>query len=322
METILKASSSDRLFGNLLVGNDSNDDAAVYDIGGGQAIISTTDFFTPIVDDPVQFGKIASTNALSDVYAMGGRPLMALAVLAWPLDKLPAEIAGEVIRGAREVCDAAGIPLAGGHSINASDPVFGLAVTGIVASDKVKKNNSAKAGDILYITKPLGSGIVSTAQKFDVAREEDVAEAIKVMSSLNVAGAELSEIEGVSSLTDVTGFGLGGHLLEMTKGSGVNAVVEYASLPKISGVDYYISQECVPGGTHRNFSGYGELIRMSEDKMPLICDPQTSGGLLISAREDVQEQIRDIVEKSGQKLYRIGFMKERTEGDPVYIEVR
>lgn len=321
LESILKASRSDRLFENLLVGNDSSDDAAVYDIGGGKAIVSTTDFFTPIVDDPFQFGKIAATNALSDVYAMGGKPIMALAILAWPLEKLPSEIAGEVIRGAREVCDVANIPLAGGHSINASDPVFGLAVTGVVDVDKVKKNNSAKAGDVLFITKALGSGIVSTAQKFGEARMEDVLEATELMSSLNVAGAELSDLEGVSALTDVTGFGLGGHLLEMTKGSGLNAVVDYASLPKISGVDYYIEKECVPGGTHRNFSSYGDKIDMSEDKMPLICDPQTSGGLLIAASSELEEQIRAIVEKGGQKLYKIGFMKVAEDSQSL-IKVR
>ncbi len=314
MEKILAASSSNRLFEHLLVGNESCDDAAVYDIGDGKSIISTTDFFTPIVDDPYDFGRIAAVNALSDVYAMGGKPLMALAVLAWPLNKIPAEQASEVIRGARFVCDQAGIPLAGGHSINASDPIFGLAVTGIVETTKVKRNSSAKEGHILYITKALGSGIISTAQKFSGASEEHVKEAVEVMSTLNTVGAALSDLENVSAMTDVTGFGLGGHLLEMLEGSGLDAHLDFEALPLISGTLEYKEKELIPGGTYRNYKSYGEKISMTDEQMPIICDPQTSGGLLIAAQESDEGQIRELVRKEGGELHRIGILTKHSEG--------
>lgn len=312
LEEILKNSRSGLVFENLLVGNDSKDDAAVYDIGDGKAIVSTTDFFTPIVDDPFDFGIISATNAISDIYAMGGRPLMALAILGWPLDKLPAEIASEVISGARAVCDKAGIPLAGGHSINSSDPIFGLAVTGIVSSSKVKQNNSATENCILYLTKPLGIGLVSTAEKFGVARDEDRAEALRLMTTLNTPGIKFAERLEVKSMTDVTGFGLLGHALEMAEGSGLKAVIEFEKVPRISGVDYYIKQECIPGGTNRNFSSYGHKVsEMPADRRALLCDPQTSGGLLLAVEKDMAKEFERYAASEGVTLTEIGYFAKK-----------
>src|SRR3989339_321955 len=320
LEEILKNSRSNLIFENLLVGNDSKDDAAVYDIGDGKAIVSTTDFFTPIVDDPFDFGRISATNAISDIYAMGGKPLMAIAILGWPLDKLPAEIASKVISGARSVCKDANIPLAGGHSINSTDPIFGLAVTGIVSSSKVKQNNSATEGCLLYLTKPLGIGLVSTAEKFGVARDEDRAEATKLMTTLNTAGIAFADRPEVRSMTDVTGFGLLGHSLEMAEGSGLKAVIEYDKVPRIAGVDYYIKQECIPGGTNRNFSSYGHKVSpMTGDQRALLCDPQTSGGLLLAVEKDMAEEFERYAASEGVTLTEIGYFVKKE--DQYQIEV-
>lgn len=315
LEEILKNSHSEKVFDKLLVGNESKDDAAVYDIGGGRAIVSTTDFFTPIVDDPFNFGRIAATNAISDIYAMGGEPLMAIAILGWPLDKLPAAIAGEVISGARSVCDLANIPLAGGHSINSADPIFGLAVTGIADCEYVKKNDSATEGCILFLTKPIGIGLVSTAEKFGFVKENDRAVALRLMTTLNKAGTELAKVAGVKALTDVTGFGLLGHALEMAEGSGLKVVIEFENVPKIDGVDFYIEQGCIPGGTHRNFASYGEKISpLTEKQKALLCDPQTSGGLLIAIEPESISVVEAIAAKDGFPLYRMGYL-EKMDGD-------
>ncbi len=309
LEEILKNSKSTKIFKDLLVGNDSKDDAAVFDIGDGNAIISTTDFFTPIVDNPYDFGRIAATNAISDIYAMGGKPLMAIAILGWPLDKLPAQVAGEVISGARAVCDNASIPLAGGHSINSADPIFGLAVTGIIKSEKVKKNSSALPGALLYLTKPLGIGLVSTAEKFGLALDRDKEEALRLMTTLNSAGEAISGIEGVCAMTDVTGFGLMGHCLEMAQGSGLKAVIDASAVPSVQGADYYIEKECMPGGTHRNFASYGHHIApMTTKQKALFCDPQTSGGLLIAVTPESVDKLEAIAAKEGFPLNRIGEM--------------
>lgn len=321
LEEILKSSKSGKIFENLLVGNDSKDDAAVLDIGGGRAIVSTTDFFTPIVDNPFDFGRVAATNAISDIYAMGGEPLMAIAILGWPLDKLPASVAGEVVSGAREVCDQANIPLAGGHSINSADPIFGLAVTGIVDVEKVKKNNGAQEGCKLFLTKPLGIGLVTTAEKFGVAREEDKAEVLRLMTTLNRPGIALSSVEGVTALTDVTGFGLMGHAAEMAEGSGVKIVVEFDKVPRIAGADFYIEQECIPGGTHRNFASYGHKISaMTEKQKALLCDPQTSGGLLIAVKPDSISKVSEIAKKENFPLFEIGYI-EKGNGT-LWVEIK
>lgn len=283
-----KILSSQRTFftdSALLVGNSSKDDAAAYDIGNGQVILSTTDFFMPIADDPFDFGRIAATNAISDIYAMGGRPLMAIAILGWPVNTLPAEIAAQVVDGGRQACSDAGIMLAGGHSIDCPEPVFGLAVTGIVAKAQLKQNNTAEAGCLLYLSKPLGVGVLTTAQKQGKLKPEHKFLARDVMCQLNTPGMTLSAMNAITAMTDVTGFALMGHLLEMCEGSGLDAELDLAAIPVLALVPEYITQGCVPGGTHRNFDSYGhKLGELDAAQKALLCDPQTSGGLLMAVR--------------------------------------
>jgi len=310
LEEILKSTLSHKTFPQLLVGNDTKDDAAVYDIGGGLSIISTTDFFTPIVDDAFQFGRVAATNAISDIYAMGGKPIMAIAILGWPLDKLPAEVAAQVVEGARTVCDQADIPLAGGHSISSADPIFGLAVTGVAESGKIRKNSSAKAGDLLFLTKPLGIGLVTTAEKFGLAKEEDRKMALELMTTLNSAGALIANLSQVHAITDITGFGLLGHALEMAEGSSLKAVIDYNTIPKIDGCDYYIKQECIPGGTNRNFASYGHKVSpLTFQQRALLCDPQTSGGLLIAVEPGGVEKLMTMAAENSFMLFPIGSLQ-------------
>jgi selenide,water dikinase len=289
-------------FPALLVGNDQRDDAAAYDLGDGTAIISTTDFFMPIVDDPATFGHIASVNAISDIYAMGGEPLLAIAVLGWPVDKLPAAVASKVVEGARAACAKAGIPLAGGHSIDSPEPIFGLAVTGRVKINRLKKNGGARPGDLIYLTKPLGIGVYTTAQKKGYLSENHHTLACEVMMQLNTAGAAISGLKEVHAMTDVTGFGLGGHLLEMCDASSVSAQIRMEALPLLDreAIAHYVGLGCIPGGTHRNFDSYGDrLILKSEDQKYIICDPQTSGGLLIA----VDPEEKDKVDQSLHSLW-------------------
>ena len=305
-----KAGASDRL----LVGNDSKDDAAVYDLGNGQAVISTTDFFMPIVDDPFDFGQIASVNAISDIYAMGGTPLMAIAVLGWPLEKLPPSVAGRVLEGSRDACDRAGIPLAGGHSIDAPEPIFGLAVTGQVAVSDLKRNDEAKIGCELFLTKPLGVGLVTTAQKRGIADEADVQQAIDQMTTLNQIGSKLSVLSGVKAMTDVTGFGLLGHLIEMCEGSGVSAIINGAKVPRLGRADHYIAEDCTPGGTDRNYDSYGQKIGpLTDAQRALLCDPQTSGGLLVA----VAPEGMDAFEESTTELDLESFGEITEAMDPL-----
>jgi len=274
----------------LLVGCESCDDAAVYDLGDGQAVISTTDFFTPIVDDPWDFGRIAAANAISDIYAMGGKPLMAISILGWPLAKLPAAMAGHVLEGAMELCKSAGIPLAGGHSIDISDPVFGLAVTGLVKKENIKQNNKARSGCRLFLTKPLGIGILCTAAKRNLLDEVDYLNSVAWMTRLNSAGAELGKMESVRAMTDVTGFGLLGHLLEICEGSGLTARILFDAIPTLDNINHYIEKNCIPGGTYRNWKSYGDKIgEITEFQKLVLADPQTSGGLLIAVDRDAPE---------------------------------
>lgn len=284
----------------LLVGNDKRDDAAVYDLGDGTALISTTDFFMPIVDDPYDFGRIASVNAISDVYAMGGRPILAIAILGWPVDRLPPEVARQVLEGARAVCASAGIPLAGGHSIDCPEPVFGLAVNGTVAITHLKQNSTATAGCRLYLTKPLGVGILSTAGKRGSLRDEDAAVALESMATLNRLGEAFGTLEGVRAMTDVTGFGLLGHLTEMCEGSGVSAVIEYDKVPVIRSVRDYLRQGAIPGGTGRNWASYGRKIALrSDEQRNILADPQTSGGLLVAVTEESAPSFEMLLRESG-----------------------
>ncbi|KPD22713.1 MULTISPECIES: selenide, water dikinase SelD [Idiomarina] len=274
----------------LLVGNSTRDDAAAYDMGNGQVVLSTTDFFMPICDDPFDFGRIAATNAISDIYAMGGQPLMAIAIFGWPINKLSAEVAQQVIDGGRQACADAGIMLAGGHSIDAPEPIFGLAVTGQVEKQKLKQNDTAREGDVLMLTKPLGVGILTTAQKQKKLLPEHNGIAIETMCQMNKIGPVLAGIKGVNAITDVTGFGLAGHLIEMSEGADLYAKIQFDKIPTLPHVHDYLSQGCVPGGSSRNFDSYGQHISpVPEHQRNLLCDPQTSGGLLISvAKEDVE----------------------------------
>lgn len=286
----------------LIVGNDTKDDAAVYDIGNNTAVISTTDFFLPIVDDPFTFGKIAATNAISDVYAMGGKPILAIAILGWPINKIPAEIAGKVMEGGRAACKEAGIVLAGGHSIDNPEPLFGLAVTGQVELNKLKRNDTAKAGSVLYLTKPLGIGILSTAQKKGILKSKHKNIGPESMMRLNNVGLELAENPAVSSMTDVTGFGFLGHLLEMCEGSNVSAEIDFSAIPIFPEVIQYIKEGSIPGGTTRNWDSYGDKIgEIDSLQKHLLCDPQTSGGLLIAVDASESQRIEKTLE--AHKLY-------------------
>lgn len=295
LDKILSNTRNTLHFPALLVGNQSNDDAAVMDLGNGTAMISTTDFFMPIVDDAFDFGRIAATNAISDVYAMGGKPLMAIAILGWPIDKIAPEEAGRVLDGAKQICEEAGIPLAGGHSIDSLEPIFGLAVSGIVNVNNIKKNNTAREGDLLFITKPIGVGTVSTAAKKGIANENDIAAAIKSMTTLNKIGEELGGYEEVHAMTDITGFGFFGHLIEMAEGSGLTASIEFKNVSVFSGLKAYFDQNAIPAITYRNWNSYGEKINeVGVDALHIGCDPQTSGGLLISIQPEFENQLLEI----------------------------
>ncbi len=312
LDIILAGSGAQNLDPKLWVGNASRDDAAVYAIDEERGVVSTTDFFMPIVDDPYDFGRIAATNAISDIYAMGGDPLMAIAILGWPVNVLAPEIAREVIRGGRAVCDEAGIPLAGGHSIDAPEPIFGLAVTGLVDKRHMKRNDTASAGCALYLTKPLGIGILTTAEKKAKLRSEDVGLARDWMCTLNKPGSRFGKLAGVTAMTDVTGFGLLGHLVEMAEGSDLTARVEFAAVPRLGSAEYYLEQGCVPGGTQRNFDSYGEKIApMPELHKLLLCDPQTSGGLLVAVTAEGESEFLAVARELGLDLQPIGHLVER-----------
>jgi selenide, water dikinase len=312
LDVILAGSGAQNLDPKLWVGNASRDDAAVYALDDERGVVSTTDFFMPIVDDPYDFGRIAATNAISDIYAMGGDPLMAIAILGWPINLLAPEVAREVIRGGRAVCDAAGIPLAGGHSIDAPEPIFGLAVTGVVLKRHMKRNDSATVGCRLYLSKPLGIGILTTAEKQSKLRAEDVGLACEWMCTLNKPGSRFGKLAGVMAMTDVTGFGLLGHLLEMADGSGLTAQLQFASVPRLPGVDYYLEQGCVPGGTHRNFDSYGEKVAaLTDEQKFLLCDPQTSGGLLVAVTPEGEAEFLAVATELGLALAPIGALVAR-----------
>ena len=320
LDKILHSSLPQPSYDHLLVGNGTRDDAAVYRLPGqgGQCVISTTDFFMPIVDDPFDFGRIASANAISDVYAMGGRPLLAIAVLGWPIDKLAPEVAALVTEGARAICAEAGIPLAGGHSIDSPEPIFGLAVTGLVDEKHLKRNDTATAGCRLYLTKPLGVGILTTAQKRGILRPQDADVAPAQMRQLNKIGAELGELPGVRAMTDVTGFGLLGHLTEVCEGSNLQAVLNYYRVPRLPEAERYLAQGAVPGGTTRNFQSYGHKIApMPQEQQLYLCDPQTSGGLLVCVEPGAGETAAQAVfAHHGLALHSFGELRAHPAGEP------
>ena len=320
LDTILASKLELKTDPNLLVGHSSKDDAAAYDLGNGQVILSTTDFFMPIADDAFDFGRIAATNAISDIYAMGGTPMMAIAILGWPVNKLPAELAQRVVDGGRQACSDAGIPLAGGHSIDSQEPIFGLAVTGQVPKERLKQNNTATAGCLLYLTKPLGVGVLTTAQKQKKLKPEHETLARDVMCRLNSVGASVAHLDTVKAMTDVTGFGLLGHLLEMCEGSGVQASLHYERIPCLAPVKEYIALGCVPGGTGRNFDSYGhKLGPLHDEQRALLCDPQTSGGLLIAVEAHGVPALEAVLRETGIAPVCIGELRSRRDG--VWIEV-
>ena len=307
LDIIVAGSGLQNLDPKLWVGNASRDDAAVYAIDEARGVVSTTDFFMPIVDDPFDFGRIAATNAISDIYAMGGTPLMAIAILGWPVNVLPPEVAREVVRGGRSVCEAAGIPLAGGHSIDAPEPIFGLAVTGLVEKRHMKRNDTAQVGCRLYLTKPLGVGILTTAEKRGVLEPAHVNIARDCMTQLNKVGADFGQLPQVLAMTDVTGFGLLGHLVEMADGSGLTAELDASAVPVLPGVTQYLAAGCIPGGTLRNFESYGARISaLSDDQKHLLCDPQTSGGLLVAVAPDGEAAFLEVAKQAGLSLQPIG----------------
>ncbi|HMG15434.1 MAG TPA: selenide, water dikinase SelD [Saprospiraceae bacterium] len=313
LDEILKSSgTSNQVFPGLLVGNSEKDDAAVLDLKDGTALISTTDFFMPIVDDAFEFGRIAATNAISDVYAMGGKPVLAIAILGWPIDKLSAEVAGKVIEGARYTCQQAGIPLAGGHSIDCPEPIFGLSVNGRVNINDLKKNGGDIANCVLYLTKGLGVGILTTAEKKTKLKPEHNRLAPESMMKLNTIGEVCGSLDYIKAMTDVTGFGLMGHLVEMCEASNQSAVVELSKVPLIDrdAIKYYLEEKCVPGGTNRNYDSYGDKIEGIEEEFNknILCDPQTSGGLLIAVEKDNQKEFEIMMKSHDLDLKPLGYI--------------
>ncbi|TFV96238.1 selenide, water dikinase SelD [Algoriphagus kandeliae] len=297
---------------NLLVGNSAKDDAAVYQVSEDLALVNTVDFFTPIVDDPFDFGRISAANAISDVYAMGGKPLFANAILSWPVEKISPELAAKVLEGAKSICKTAGIELAGGHSIAAKDPIFGLSVNGIVHPRKIKTNQGAKANDLIYLTKPLGIGVLATALKRQKIKDEDYLTLVDTACRLNHIGQVLGNHEEVHAMTDVTGFGLLGHLIELAEASGISAQVDFSKLPILEGVQDYIKQFIFPDNTYRNWNAFQSKVKgvNGMDLVPL-CDPQTSGGLLIAVGEENQKWFEDTMKSENQIVWEIGRFIEK-----------
>lgn len=310
LEEILK-STKQQSFPGLLVGYEHKDDAAVLDLEDGTAIISTTDFFMPIVDDAFDFGRIASVNAISDIYAMGGKPILAIGILGWPIDKISPVWATKIIEGSKFVCTENQIPLAGGHSIDCPEPIFGLAVTGRVDIQHLKKNSDARVGDLIYLTKGLGIGILTTAEKRGVLKAEDRDLAKNSMLKSNRIGANISKFKEVHAMTDVTGFGLCGHLLEMCEASGLSASINYVNIPLIDpAVVKYAKEEIIPGGTIRNWNSYQEKVKISDpDKIKIVADPQTSGGLLIAVEPGFQSKFEDLLNLENMHSKPIGHFE-------------
>ena len=303
LSEILKKSSSFPVPKELMVGIETADDAAVYKLNDEQALIATTDFFMPIVDDPYDFGRIAATNAISDVYAMGGTPIMALALVGMPINKLPVDVIGKILQGGESICAEAGIPIAGGHTIDSVEPIYGLVVMGLVHPSKVKRNADAKAGDKLILGKPLGVGILSAALKKEVLDAAGYAAMIDNTTKLNKPGKALSELPGVHALTDVTGFGLLGHLLELSRGAKLTAKLAMAQIPLLPDVRALAEKGCVTGASGRNWDGYGHDVSLSDAISPvekiLLTDPQTSGGLLVSCDPASVDEVLALFAREG-----------------------
>lgn len=318
LEEILSSSIQFPTSDKLIVGNSSKDDAAVYDLGNGTALISTTDFFMPIVDDAFTFGQIASANAISDVYAMGGKPILAIAILGWPVNKISPAIAQQVLEGSRKICAEAGIPLAGGHSIDSPEPIFGLAVSGLISLEHLKQNDTAREGDVLFLTKPLGVGILTTAQKRGALKNEHESLLVKQLTQLNSVGEGLGKIKGVHAMTDVTGFGLFGHLIEMAEGSGLSATLQYANIPILEASREYLAQKIMPDATYRNWNSYSSKVGFEQgvnvmEAFNILPDPQTNGGLLIAVDPASADEVSAILKQHQLHHSIIGLMTQQQE---------
>jgi selenide,water dikinase len=300
---LLKGLAPPTPFADLMVGVETADDAAVYRLNENQALIATTDFFMPIVDDPFDFGRIAAANALSDVYAMGGQPIMALAILGMPINVLSADVIREILRGGAAICAKAGIPIAGGHSVDSTEPIYGLVALGLVHPRHIQRNASARAGDALVLGKPLGVGILSAAFKTDRLGQDDYRALIETTTQLNVAGPELAKLPGVHAMTDVTGFGLLGHLLEMCRGAGLSARLQMSRVPLLNNVSSLAESGCITGASARNWTSYGAEVELSPQldstARALLCDPQTSGGLLVACAPEAASSVLDVFQRSG-----------------------
>ncbi|HQQ95538.1 MAG TPA: selenide, water dikinase SelD [Bacteroidia bacterium] len=292
----------------LLAGNEGNEDAAVYNLENGSALISTTDFFMPIVDDAFDFGRIAAANAISDVYAMGGTPKLALAILGWPVNKLSPALASEVMRGARQICREAGISLAGGHSIDSPEPIFGLSVNGLVQLEHLKRNNTAREGDLIFLSKAIGVGLLTTAMKKDQLAEEHLPALIAQLTQLNSLGEKLGRVSGVSAMTDVTGFSLMGHALEMAEGSKLSAELEYGKIPVLEAARQLVPKGLFPDATYRNWNAYSPKTKLSEtinasEAFALLSDPQTNGGLLFTADPRAIAEVQELLRETGLEAF-------------------
>jgi selenide,water dikinase len=309
----------------LLVGIDTADDAAVYQLNDQQALIATTDFFMPIVDDPFDFGRIAATNAISDVYAMGGTPIFALALVGMPINVLSTEVIGQILQGGQSVCQAAGIPIAGGHSIDSVEPIYGLVVLGLAHPSRIKRNASAKAGDVLVLGKPLGVGILSAALKKEALSAEGYAQMIATTTRLNTAGPDLAVLEGVHALTDVTGFGLAGHALEMARGAHCDVELNWSSVPLLDGVEALAQQGFITGASGRNWAGYGAELVLPEGfsavDQAMLSDPQTSGGLLVSCAPDALDAVMAVFKQHGFSQATVVGQVSQTQGDKPVLRV-
>jgi selenide, water dikinase len=316
---LIKGSAPPTPFADLLVGAETADDAAVYRLNDEQAVIATTDFFMPIVDDPFDFGRIAAANALSDVYAMGGTPILALAILGMPMNVLSAELIREILRGGATMCAQAGIPIAGGHSIDSVEPIYGLAALGVVHPRHLKRNSSARTQDALLLGKPLGVGILSAAFKKDRLSQGGYRALIETTTHLNVAGPELARLPGVHAMTDVTGFGLLGHLLEMCRGAGSSARLEMSLVPLLDDVFLLAQAGCVTGASARNWTSYGSEVELSPQldasAKALLCDPQTAGGLLVACADEAVGDALDVLRRHGfARAALVGHMCEEAKG--------
>ena len=296
-----------KVYPEILVGNDHNDDASVYDLGNGMCLLQTVDFFTPMVDDPEVFGMASAANALSDIYAMGGRPIMANAVLGWPVDEIDIEIAKQVLQGGLSCCDGLSVPLVGGHSIDSRDPIYGLSVTGLVEKTKLRTNAMAKAGDCIAITKPLGIGMLSAAHKRGLSNEYQNKALFEILTQVNTIGASLADINGVHAMTDVTGFGLLGHLMEILKASELSAKIEGNAIPKISEAESLAAQFILPDNAMRNWNAYESMVdNQHMESFPWLVDPQTNGGLLFTFAEESKEEIDNLFSERGLRYWTIG----------------